>query len=221
MAKPLADNARRTVDARPRFALSGQAGDSLRGIRGEIFWEMKCSKTGKVTRGHLKNIVTLDASILIARLMKGTGTGTPHQSEPSFGIYALAVGTGDLSWNLQSPPPATNTQRSLWNELARIVISTTNFITQEGTISGVPTNIVDFISTFSESEAVGPIVEMGLLGGDISTNLSIRNPVLPPNGLYDPVVDLVGLDTLVNYLTFPVINKPNTATLTWTWRLTF
>ena len=80
---------------------------------------------------------------------------------------------------------------------------------------------MDFTTTFAESEAVGPIAEMGLLGGDINTNLSIRNPVLPPNGLYDPTVDLVGLDTLVNYLTFPVVNKPATSTLSWTWRLTF
>ena len=221
MAKPLTDSTKKIADSRPNAALQGYTRDAFRGIRGEVFWEMKCSITGKVTRGHFKNVVTLDASILIARLMKGTGSATPHQSEPSFGIYALAVGTGDLSWNLQAPPPATNTERSLWNEMARVAISTTNFITQEGTISGIPTNIVDYTSTFSESEAVGPIVEMGLIGGDLSTNLSIRNPVLPPNGLYDPTVDLVGLDTLVNYLTFPVINKPNTATLTWTWRLTF
>jgi len=33
-------------------------------------------------------------------------------------------------------------------------------------------------------------------------------------------VNLVGKDTLVNYLTFPVINKPPTSTLSWTWRIT-
>ncbi len=212
---------RKTLDARPRFALAGRAEDQGRGVRGEIFWEMTCSLTGKTTRGHIKNIVTLDASILIARLMKGAGTSVPHQSEPNFGIYCLAVGTGDIGWNLQSPPPATVTQRSLWNELARKAIATTNFIKQDGTISGVPTNVVDFTTTFAESEAVGPIVEMGLIGGDNSPTMSIRNPVLPPNGLYDPTVDLVGLDTLCNYLTFPVVNKPSTSTLSWTWRLTF
>jgi hypothetical protein len=62
---------------------------------------------------------------------------------------------------------------------------------------------------------------MGLLGGDINTNMSITNPILPPNGTYDPTVDMTGKDTLVNYLTFPVINKPATSTLTWVWRLTF
>jgi hypothetical protein len=217
----LRDYVRKAVDALPRFALLGRSEDKYRGVRGEVFWVMRDTVTGKETRGHIKNVVTLDASILIARLMKGTGTSIAHQSEPSFGIYALAVGTGELGWNLQNPPPATNTQRSLWNELARKAIANTSFINQDGTIAGVPTNVVDFTTTFAESEAVGPITEMGLVGGDISTNLSVRNPVLPPNGLYDPTVDLVGLDTLVNYLTFPVINKPATSTLAWTWRLTF
>jgi len=204
-----------------KMALSILHEDQYRCFSGEIFWKMTCSLTGKVTEGHFKNIVTLDASILIARLMNGNGSSVPHQSEPSFGVYALAVGTGDLSWNLQSPPPATNTQRSLWNELDRKAIQSTNFINQNGTISGIPTNIIDYTTTFAESEAVGPIVEMGLLGGDISTNLSIRNPVLPPNGAYDPTVDLVGLDTLLNYKTFNVINKGPTSTLSWTWRLTY
>ena len=217
----LRDNFRKAFDKSTKLVMSILHKDQYQGIKGEVFWKMTCSLTGKVTEGHIKNVVTLDASVLVARLMKGSGSSIPHQSEPSFGIYALAVGTGDLSWNLQNPPPATNTQRSLWNELARKAIQSTNFINQDGTIAGIPTNIVDFTTTFAESEAVGPITEMGLLGGDISTNMSLRNPVLPPNGLYDPTVDLVGLDTLVNYLTFPVVNKPATSTLAWTWRLSF
>lgn len=215
------DAVRKALDLIPRFTLGGSSRDEFRKIRGEVFWTLRDALTGQETSGHIKNIVTLDASVLIARLLKGTGTSVAHQSEPSFGVYALAVGTGDISWNLQNPPPATNTQRSLFNELARKAIQSTSFITGGGTISGVPTNIVDFTTTFAESEAVGPIAEMGLLGGDISTNMSVKNPVLPPNGIYDPTVDLVGLDTLVNYITFPVINKPATSTLSWTWRLTF
>jgi len=213
----------RAADGLPNFGLNLLQKDKYSGykIRGEIFWEMCDTTTGQVTRGKLKNIVTLDASILIARFMKGTGTSTAHLSEPSFGVFALAVGTGDVGWNLQNPPVATNTQRSLFNEIARKAVASTSFITSTGTVSGVPTNVVDFITTFAESEAVGPLAEMGLLGGDINTNMAIRNPVLPANGPYNPTVNLVGLDTLVNYLTFPVINKPATSTLSWTWRLTF
>ena len=74
---------------------------------------------------------------------------------------------------------------------------------------------------FSESEAVGALTEMGLLGGDVNSNMAVRNPILPANGTYDATIDVTGKDILVNYLTFPVINKPATSTLQWTWRLTF
>jgi hypothetical protein len=187
-------------------------------IKGEVFWELR-NKDGS-TRGGKINTVTMDASILVARFLKGTAAPVANISEPSFGIFALAVGTGDISWNPLAPPPATNTQRSLYNEIGRKQFSSTNFVAADGSISGVPTNVVDYTTTFSESEAVGPLCEMGLLGGDINTNMSIRNPVLPPNGAYDPTVSVVGKDTLINYVTFGVITKPATSTLGWTWRIT-
>jgi hypothetical protein len=189
-----------------------------RKIRGEVFWIMTDHITGEVTRGHLPNKVTLDASILLARLLKSTII--PYQSEPRFGIYALALGTGDIAWDPNHPPAATNTQRSLFNELARKAISATNFVDPQGNISGVPTNIVDFTATFAPGEATGPLTEMGLLGGDIDPILANTNPILPPNGIYDPTVNTVGFDSLVNFLTFPVINKPALSSLSFTWRLT-
>lgn len=188
--------------------------------RGEILWELRDGRTGELQdRGRFENVVTKDASILVARLMKSPGT--PNVSEPSFGVYALAVGIGDVGWDPLNPPAATITQRSLYDELARKQVSVSDFIDSGGSISGIPTNVVDFTTTFSESEAVGALVEMGLLGGDVDTNMAVKNPILPPNGVYDPTVDVVGKDMLVNYKTFPVINKPATSTLTWTWRLTF
>ena len=193
--------------------------DSGYKIKGEVFYTLRDEASGQETHGHIKNVVTLDAGVLIARLMKSTATA--NVSEPRFGVYALAVGTGDVGWNPMNPPPGNVYQRSLYNELARKTASSTNFIDSMGAVSGVPTNVVDFSFTFSTSEAVGPLTEMGLIGGDISTNMAVRNPVLPPNGPYDATVDLVGLDTLCNYITFPVINKPSTSSLSWIWRLTF
>lgn len=203
------------------FSFGLRSSERVAGPRGEVFWTMRDAVTGVEERGHLKNVVTLDASVLLARLAKGTGTPTVHVSEPNFGIFALAVGTGDPNWDPLSPPPATVTQRGLWNELGRKAIQSTQFIDEDGVVSGVPTSTVDFITQFSESEAVGPLTEMGLLGGDISTNMAVVNPVLPPNGPYDPTFNLVGKDTLVNYITFPVITKPATSTLQWVWRLHF
>ncbi len=159
-----------------------------------------------------KNVITKDASILVARLMK-------DPAEPIHGCFALAVGTGDTGWNPMNPPAATNTQRSLYQEISRKVFSTTTFVDSLGAPTALKTNVVDFTATFSESEGVGPLVEMGIIGG--RAVLTPRNPILPPNGTYNDTVDVTSKDILVNYLTFPVINKPGFSTLTFTWRLTF
>jgi hypothetical protein len=218
----LKETFRKTKDAL-RFRLITMLEDEYprNRMKGEIFWEMRDGVTGEVTKGHVHNVVTLDAGILLATFMKGTGTAVTNQCVPDFGVYALAVGTGDVGWDPLNPPSATDTQRSLYNELARKAVASTDFIDDSGGISAVRTHIVDFTTTFSESEAVGVLTEMGLIGGDCSTNMSVRNPILPPNGTYDPTVDVSGKDILVNYVTFPAITKPPTSTLTWTWRLTW
>ena len=184
-------------------------------IRGDVFITLRDATTGEVQdyREH-RNLIVKDCSILIARLIK-------NNQEPPFGAYCLAAGTGDVGWNPMAPPAATVTQRALYSELARKTFSQTQFIDGDGVPTSIPTNIVDFTCTFSEGEAVGPLCEMGIIGGNVSTNLSVRNPVTPPNGSYDPTVDLTTKETLINFLSFPVINKPPTSTLTITWRLTF
>lgn len=165
-------------------------------------------------RREIRNLIVLDASILLARLAK-------DNAEPPKGIYALAVGTGDTGWDLQAPPAATNTKRSLYSELARKTFATTQFIDAGGLPVAYPTKVVDFTCTFTEGEAVGAICEMGLLGGNISTNMAVQNPVTPPDGPYDATVDLTTKETMFNALHFPVINKPATSTFSITWRLTF
>ncbi len=197
---------------RPSYAEDFRSGGYK--IRGDVFITLRDGATGAVQDERKLNLVVLDASILIARLMK-------NNVEPPFGIYVLAVGTGQVGWNPMSPPAATNTQRALWSELARKTFASTNFVDQNGIPASYPTNVVDFTTTFAEAEAVGPLDEMGLIGGNVNPNLSIRNPVSPANGPYDPTVNLTQFETLINYLTFPVINKPPTSTLTIVWRLTF
>lgn len=184
-------------------------------IRGDVFFRMRDGKTKELQlERELRNLVVLDASILIARLMKDSQE-SPH------GVYALAVGSGDSGWNPMAPPAPTATQRSLFAEITRKTFTSTQFVDAAGVPVGYPTKVVDFTTIFTESEAVGPLVEMGLLGGNISTNMSVRSPVTPPNGTYDPTVNLTNFDTQVNYLTFPVINKPATSTFEIVWRLTF
>lgn len=201
--------------ARSAFSatLSGRYEDDARPSlhKGEVFIILRDGKTGEIQERRY-NIVALDASILIARLVK-------DNQEPPQGAFVLAVGSGDVGWNLQSPPAATNTQRALFSEVTRKTFSNTQHIDSGGSPTAIPTNVVDFTTTYTESEAVGALVEMGLLGGNIDSNLSIKNPV--PAGAYDPLVDMTAYETMINYLTFPVINKPATSTLEIIWRLTF
>jgi hypothetical protein len=195
--------------------LGGTFKDKGPGLKGDVFLTMRNAHTGALEyEWERRNLVVLDASILIARLVKDS-------QEPPHGAFALAIGSGDVGWDFMNPPAATNTQRALYAEISRKVFASTQFVDSGGTPVGYPTNIVDFQTIFSESEAVGPLVEMGLIGGNISSNLSIKNPVTPPNGPYNATVDLTNYETMLNYLTFPVINKPATSTLEIVWRLTF
>jgi hypothetical protein len=172
-------------------------------IRGDVFFTLRDTRTGAEEKWEKRNLVVMDASIIIARLMK-------DNSEPPKGVFVLGVGTGDSGWDPMNPPSPTITQRALYSEITRKTFSQTQFVDGDGVPVAYPTKIVDFTTTFTESEAVGPLVEMGLIGGNISTN-----------GPYDPTKDLTQYETLVNYLTFPVINKPATSTLEIVWRLTF
>lgn len=206
----------KTFDMAPAFAVRSINSDSFSQlvIRGDVFITMQDGISGEIQeRRELKNLIVLDASILLARLIKDS-------LEPPHGAYALAIGTGDGGWGI-SPPAPTNTQRSLYSELCRKTFSDTQFIDGAGVPTAIPTNVIDLTTVFAEAEAVGPLKEMGLIGGNVDSNMSIRKPVLPPNGPRDVTKDLTLYDTLINYLTFDLISKPATSTLTIVWRLTF
>jgi len=190
---------------------------SMLRVNGHVFFEMRDARTGELQFEHdKKNVVTLDAGLLVAALMK-------DPNEPANGINMLAVGTGALGAVL-NPDAPSNQQRRLNNEIARKSFSETTFRDANGAAVAIRTNVVDFTTIYGESEAVGPLNEMGLLS-TISDNTAIQNP--NPNfagqggQAYDPTIDTSNYDMLVNYLTFSVISKPSTSILTITWRLSF
>lgn len=190
---------------------------SLLTVEGHVFFQMVDARTGEIQlKQDQKNVVTLDAGLLVARLMK-------DPQEPAHGINMLAVGTGALG-SVLNPDAPTNQQRRLNNEIQRKTFSETTFRDANGAAVAIPTNVVDFTTIYGESEAVGPLNEMGLLS-TISDNTTIKNdnPNFAGQGgqPYDPTVDVADYDILVNYLTFSVISKPATSILTITWRLTF
>lgn len=179
--------------------------------KGTFIFDLRDTKTGEVlTYFEKDNIITRDAGLVAAAHFKG---------EMSGGLKMLAVGTG-ATGNLLSPDAPQDTQRALNNEIARKAFSSTTYRTAEGVAVSYRTNIVDFTTTFGESEAVGALNEMGLLV-PYSTNPTTKNPIDNGPSNYDASIDTQGLDLLVNYLTFSVVSKPATAVLAITWRLTF
>jgi len=171
--------------------------EKMPSLKGEYWIKLIDSETGDLIEekyGH--NIIVNTASILIARLLK-------DNKEPESGISYFAVGTGSSGWDLQNPPQPNNTQTKLEGEIARKAFTTedVNFVDPDtGDPTTVPTNVVDYTITFAETEAVGPLVEMGLFGGDAS--------------------DQTDSGTQINYRTFPVINKTSSMTLSITFRIT-
>lgn len=165
-------------------------------LKGDIFMTMK-HKDGTVEKREMHNVIVDDASLLMAQLMK-ENSGVP-------GIMALAIGTGDIGWDLQNPPIATAAEHTLVNEIFRAYSPTgfTSTYIDPGTLlpTLTRTNIVDYEATFGETEAVGTLVEMGLFGG---TGYAVANG-----------------GTMINAHNFPVWNKPSTSSLVVVWRLTF
>lgn len=166
--------------------------DSTR-LKGELI--LKAYEGGALVHTYRKsNIIVNTASILIARLLK-------DNSEPTNGISFLAVGSGNASWQLLDPPAPTTSQTRLENEFFRKAIDLATFVDPDtGEPTETQTNIVDYSVSFGEAEAVGPIMELSLFGGDAT--------VEPNSG------------TMVNWRTFPVISKTNTMTLTVIFRIT-
>jgi hypothetical protein len=197
-------------EAKIGLALSHAA--ALSPATGEVFIEVVDVSTGEVLhKEHRKNVITLDAGVLVAILLRD-----PDSRDHGFNM--LSVGTG-ATGPLLSPDAPDPRQRSLNAEIARKPWSSTTFRDSNGDAVAIPTNIVDYTCTFDEGEAVGPLNEMGIQS-TISANPAITNPnpdVFPNR---DVTRDLAVYDILGNYLSFSVISKPNTARLTITWRIT-
>jgi hypothetical protein len=176
-----------------RTMTSYKFNENYKGLKGEL--HLHLYEKGEMIKEVVQsNIIVNTASILIARLLK-------DNAEPSSGISYLAVGSGNPSWNLLDPPAPTTSQTKLENEFFRKAIEFSTFVDPESAEpTEVETNIVDYSVTFSEAEAVGPIMELSLFGGDATEETDSG--------------------TMVNWRTFPVISKTNTMTLTVIFRIT-
>ena len=146
------------------------------------------------------NELTEGFSTLIARLCI-------DPTEPAGGLTFLAVGSGDIGWDPDNPPPADGTETTLVLEFFRKSWASVSFVDEFGvprTVSEAITlglNTVDFEVVFTEGEATGSIMELGTYGGDATATLNSG--------------------TLVDYETIPKIPKPANAALGFVFRWEF
>jgi hypothetical protein len=181
-------------------------------IKGQVYGVITHANGTEEQVLNKNNIYTLDGGVLASMLFAGElGVG---------GVTMLAVGTGATGL-ASAPDVADNRQRKLNSEIARKPFSSIVYRNATtGEVSNIPTNILDLTTVFTETEASGAgLTEMGLLS-TISQNVAESTPttdVFPTRSS----LDLRSYDRLINYLTFPVIHKPQGAVLALTWRLTF
>jgi hypothetical protein len=180
-----------------------------------------------VARRDFHNLIVDSASRLMAgRMAPGSITGGSEQSRiGSFldhGIQYLAVGFGrlvdptqpydavtnpvDPSYDLQNPPVETLADVTLLGEAYRVPPSTWCFLDGAGEETSQNTNVLKISFTLMENEAVGPITELGLYGGDAQ----------PWNAGQGKNTGL-----LFNRKVFAVWNKSVDTRLTVSWKLTF
>jgi len=138
------------------------------------------------------NLVVLTGDILVAGLAKGDAIPA---------ITHMALGQGDTWWDPLNPPAPVRSDTYLKSEYIRKAITNTQYVLTDGTPSGTPTHIVDFVTVFLEGEPSGALMELGLFGG---TDADLTN------GGY-----------MVAYRINPVWNIPVDAAITWVWRVTF
>lgn len=179
-------------------------------------------ETGKIKGGEViaekevKNLIVDKASVLMAcRLAPGSHTGTNDSGADTGtflldGLQFLAVGVGILKntalpydritnpvdtaqWDLQNPPTETLDTIKLRGEIFRKEFTSWTFVDVTGNDVSTPTNVLKLVTTFYETEAVGPLTEMGLFGGNAN---DWNNAVGKDSGY------------MFNYKTFPVWNKP-------------
>ena len=151
--------------------------------------------------------------------MQLSETGTDvSELQDILGLQYLAVGVGILkdptkpydkvtnpvdsaAWDILDPPEAQLTDAHLVGEIARKQFTSWAFVDENDQVSETPTNILKLVTTFTETEAVGPLTEMGLFGGNAT--------------------DEKDSGYMFNRKTYAIWSKNSDSRLTISWRISF
>jgi hypothetical protein len=175
----------------PTLELHGLYRDVLRGPDGRILWD----------RGWVRNAIVLDCRLLLATLMGGPATGK--------GIQGMRVGQGLDSWDTSGPPAPTPKQKALVDPQPFLLKKSDlqiDFI-DGATVSGTPTNRIQIVATLGPNVPPWPDPPTGHASGNLRE--------------FGLVGEIDGAETLINYVTHPVIVKDPASTLTRTIWLVF
>jgi hypothetical protein len=186
-----------------------------------------------------KNVIVNTVKWLFARLMAESAGSLSNPSvtsgkfnEPQFGVWGLALGSGDPSWPPETQPTETYTQTALITEIKRKQCSSIQYVdTNNNPVTGLSLQ-VDFqtVVNATTDNIVVPIREMGLIGGGTQTS----SPA-PPPFVDTPVTDMSNPNTpyfnpeeptlnsviLINYKTLPPLPLPAGINLIFSWVLSF
>jgi len=186
-----------------------------------------------------KNIIVNTVKWLFARLMAESAGALSNPSvtsgvfnEPQFGVWGLALGSGDPSWSPVAQPVETSTQTALITEIKRKQCSSIQYVdTNNNPVVGLSLQ-VDFQTVVNQTldQINVPIREMGLIGGGTQTS----SPA-PPPFVDTPVTDMSSTNTpyfnpeeptlnsviLINYKTLPPLPLPAGINLIFSWVLSF
>lgn len=149
--------------------------------------------------GWRGNAIVLDCRRLLASFMAGA---------PAFGIQGVLVGAGLAAWDVGGTPPADASQVALVDPNPFLVPTAdlqVNFLDSAGVVSATPTNRLQIVAVLGAGAPPWPDA------GHVSANLRE----------FGLVGQLDGAQTLINYVTHPVINKDPTSTLERTLWLVF
>jgi hypothetical protein len=181
------------------------------------------------------NVIVNTVKWLFARLMAESafaGSVNPSSlTEPAFGVWGLALGSGDNAWPPETQPTETPEQTFLFNQILRKQCSKIRYVDSSlNPITGFSLQ-VDFqtvVNATTDNISGLSIREMGLIGGGQQTSTVpsptstlTRNTNMLTAPFFDPGAPASDTVTLINYKTLPPLLLPPGINIIFSWVLSF
>lgn len=158
------------------------------------------------------NVIVNTVKSLFSRLMLDS-------VEPKYGIWGLAIGSGDSGWD-DNPPAPTTTQTRLLNEIKRKQATARRYVDRNALNPvTLPSEAIEIQTLFNATDdnITDFIREMGLIGGGSTADNTNMNTA----DYWDPNILDVNTVTLINYKTLGELRLPAGIDIIFSWVLFF